>query len=195
MNGDGIAALCSLSPTPYSRTHLGRLCSLPAPTNAQREPRILRLILGRGKADSAGNYPWHRIFFAYFPSNASGPAILGDLLSSGLGVRMLRRPAPPALNSETHVLDWAVPALGSPERFLSTSTGGGVIQDTASSATLCAYLPPANARPIFSRTSQEFPQSSRLTDRIRRISIEKDSRSLGIGREYLLLIHKTKILH
>jgi aromatic-L-amino-acid/L-tryptophan decarboxylase len=29
----------------------------------------------------------HPSFFAYFPANASGPAILGDLLCSGLGVQ------------------------------------------------------------------------------------------------------------
>src|SRR5690348_10194825 len=80
-------------------------------------------------------------FFAYFPSNASGPAILGDLLSSGLGVQgMLWATSPACTELETHVLDWLVPALGLPEKFLSTSTGGGVIHDTASSASLCALL-------------------------------------------------------
>lgn len=80
-------------------------------------------------------------FYAYFPCNASGPAILGDLLSSGLGVQgMLWATSPACTELETHVLDWLVPMLGLPEKFLSTSTGGGVIQDTASSATLCALL-------------------------------------------------------
>src|SRR5712671_7210485 len=80
-------------------------------------------------------------FYAYFPSNASGPAILGDLLSSGLGVQgMLWSTSPACTELETHVLDWLVPMLGLPERFLSTNTGGGVIQDTASSAALCALL-------------------------------------------------------
>ncbi len=80
-------------------------------------------------------------FFAYFPCNASGPAILGDLLSSGLGVQgMLWATSPACTELETHVLDWMVPMLGLPEKFLSTSTGGGVIQDTASSASLCALL-------------------------------------------------------
>ena len=80
-------------------------------------------------------------FFAYFPANASGPAILGDLLSSGLGVQgMLWSTSPACTELETHVLDWLVPALGLPEKFLSSSTGGGVIQDTASSASLCALL-------------------------------------------------------
>jgi aromatic-L-amino-acid decarboxylase len=80
-------------------------------------------------------------FFAYFPCNASGPAILGDLLASGFGVQgMLWATSPACTELETHVLDWLVPMLGLPEKFLSTSTGGGVIQDTASSAALCALL-------------------------------------------------------
>src|SRR5213079_1321154 len=81
----------------------------------------------------------HPSFFAFFPGNASGPAILGDLLASGLGVQgMLWATSPAATELETHVMDWLVPALGLPEKFLSSSTGGGVIQDTASSANFCA---------------------------------------------------------
>ena len=80
-------------------------------------------------------------FFAYFPGNTSGPGILGDLLSSGLGVQgMLWSTSPACTELETHVLDWLVSMLGLPEKFLSSSTGGGVIQDTASSAALCALL-------------------------------------------------------
>jgi aromatic-L-amino-acid/L-tryptophan decarboxylase len=80
-------------------------------------------------------------FYAYFTCNASGPSILGDLLSSGLGVQgMLWATSPACTELETHVLDWLVPMLGLPEKFLSSSTGGGVIQDTASSSTLCALL-------------------------------------------------------
>ena len=80
-------------------------------------------------------------FFAYFPANSSGPGILGDLLSSGLGVQgMLWSTSPACTELETHVLDWLVQMLGLPEKFLSTGAGGGVIQDTASSASLCALL-------------------------------------------------------
>jgi len=80
-------------------------------------------------------------FFAYFPCNASGPGILGDLLSSGLGVQgMLWSTSPACTELETHMMDWLVAMLGLPEKFLSSSTGGGVIQDTASSAALCALL-------------------------------------------------------
>lgn len=80
-------------------------------------------------------------FFAYFPANASGPAILGDLVSSGLGVQgMLWATSPACTELETHVLDWLVDMCGLPDRFRSDATGGGVIQDSASSATLVAAL-------------------------------------------------------
>jgi aromatic-L-amino-acid/L-tryptophan decarboxylase len=80
-------------------------------------------------------------FFAYFPGNASGPSILGELLSAGLGVQgMLWSTSPACTEVETHVLDWVVELLGLPAKFRSDGPGGGVIQDSASSATLCALL-------------------------------------------------------
>lgn len=80
-------------------------------------------------------------FFAYFPSNNSGPSVLGELLSAGLGVQgMLWATSPACTELETLVLDWLVESLGLPEQFRSTGAGGGVIQESASSATLCAIL-------------------------------------------------------
>lgn len=80
-------------------------------------------------------------FYAYFPANASFPAILGELLSAGFGVQgMLWQTSPAATELETHVLDWLVGMIGLPEAFLSSGAGGGVIQDTASSAVLAALL-------------------------------------------------------
>ncbi|MGH9467285.1 MAG: pyridoxal-dependent decarboxylase [Terriglobales bacterium] len=80
-------------------------------------------------------------FFAFFPSNSSGPAMLADFLSAGLGVQgMLWATSPACTELETHVLDWLVEMLALPPAFLSSGEGGGVIQDTASSAALCALL-------------------------------------------------------
>ena len=60
-------------------------------------------------------------FFAFFPANASGPAILGDLLSSGLGVQgMLWATSPACTELETHVLDWVAGLLALPEKFISS---------------------------------------------------------------------------
>ena len=115
--------------------------SLPANAPAQGEPfdAVLKDV---EKLIMPGITHWQSPnFFAYFPSNGSGPGILGDLLSSGLGVQgMLWSTSPACTELETHVLDWLVPMLGLPEKFLSSNTGGGVIQDTASSAVLCALL-------------------------------------------------------
>lgn len=80
-------------------------------------------------------------FYAFFPANTSGPAILGEMLSAGLGVQgMLWATSPACTEVETQVMDWVVELLGLPEKFKSINSGGGVIQDSASSATLCAML-------------------------------------------------------
>ena len=90
------------------------------------------------RASPTGSIP---SFFAYFPANTSGPAILGDLLASGLGVQgMLWATSPAATELETHVLDWLAALLGLPDRFRSSGAGGGVIQHTASDGALVALL-------------------------------------------------------
>ena len=83
----------------------------------------------------------HPRFFAYFPANSSPAAILGDLLSSGIGAQgMIWATSPAVTEVEQVVLDWFAEALGLPEEFRSDGPGGGVIQDTASTATFTALL-------------------------------------------------------
>ena len=129
-------------------------------------------------------------FFAYFPANASGPAILGDLLSSALGVQgMLWATSPSCTELETHVLDWLVPMLGLPEKFLSTGGGGGVIQDTASSSSLCAML--AGRERATNYRSNRRGCDGRLvayTSNQAHSSLEKGAMVAGIGLENLRLI-------
>lgn len=129
-------------------------------------------------------------FYAFFPSNASGPAILGDLLSSGLDVQgMLWATSPACTELETLVLDWLIPALGLPEKFLSTSTGGGVIQDTASSATLCAVLAAREKATNFA-SNREGCRGKLVayTSSQAHSSVEKAVKIAGIGRENLRLV-------
>ncbi len=129
-------------------------------------------------------------FFAYFPANASGPAILGDLLSSALGVQgMLWATSPACTELETQVLDWLVPMLGLPEKFLSTSAGGGVIQDTASSSSLCAMLA-ARERATNYRTNRRGGETGLVayTSSQAHSSMEKAAMVAGIGLENLRLI-------
>ena len=80
-------------------------------------------------------------FFAYFPANTSIPSILGELVCAGLGVQgMLWTTSPACTELETQVMDWIADMLALPEKFKSTGSGGGVIQDSASGAALCAIL-------------------------------------------------------
>jgi aromatic-L-amino-acid/L-tryptophan decarboxylase len=129
-------------------------------------------------------------FFAFFPANASGPAILGDLLSSGLGVQgMLWATSPACTELETHVLDWLSGMLGLPDRFKSSTAGGGVIQDTASSAALCALLA-ARERATSYQTNEEGCDGKLVayTSAQAHSSIEKAVKIAGIGRRNLRLI-------
>ena len=126
-------------------------------------------------------------FFGYFPANNSGPSVLGELLSAGLGVQgMLWLTSPACTELETHVLDWLVKALGLPEGFLSTNDGGGVIQDSASSASLCALL---TARERVTRfEAKENGVDTRLVaycSEQSHSSIEKAVLIAGIGRRRL----------
>ena len=77
----------------------------------------------------------HPGWFAYFPSNSSPPSVLGELLSAGLGAQCMSwETSPAATELEQTVMDWYRQLLGLPPAFT------GVIQDTASSATLAAFL-------------------------------------------------------
>ncbi|OGD18883.1 MAG: amino acid decarboxylase [Candidatus Aminicenantes bacterium RBG_16_63_16] len=77
----------------------------------------------------------HPGWFAYFPANNSPPSVLGEFLTAGLGAQcMVWQTSPAAAELEEVVLDWLRQMTGLPENF------SGVIQDTASTATLCALL-------------------------------------------------------
>jgi aromatic-L-amino-acid decarboxylase len=77
----------------------------------------------------------HPCFFGYFPSNGELSSVLGDYLSTGLGVLGLNWQASPALTEvEEVVTDWMRRMTG-----LSDSWSG-VIQDTASTCTLVALM-------------------------------------------------------
>ena len=120
-------------------------------------------------------------FFGYFPANASTPSVLGDLVSSGLGVQgMLWATSPACTELETHVLDWLVELLGLPDHF----RGNGVIQDSASSAALCAILAARDrVSPTIDRTKLRAYASDQAHS-----SVEKGLRVAGLQREQLRLV-------
>ena len=121
-------------------------------------------------------------FFAFFPANASGPAVLGELVSAGLGVNgMLWATSPAATELETHVLDWTVELLDLPRRFRSDGPGGGVIQDSASGALLCALL--AARERVGGRA--ELGRLRAYTSNQAHSSVEKGARIAGLADDAL----------
>jgi aromatic-L-amino-acid decarboxylase len=164
--------------------------ALPAGAPAEGEP-FAAVLQDISKVILPGVTHWQSPnFFAYFPANASGPSILGDLLSSALGVQgMLWATSPACTELESHVLDWLVTMLGLPRKFLSTSSGGGVIQDTASSASLCAML--AARERATNYLSNRRGCDGKLvayTSNQAHSSIEKAAMIAGIGMDNLRLI-------
>ena len=125
-------------------------------------------------------------FFAYFPANASFPSILGELLSAGLGAQgMIWQTGPAVTELETHVMDWLAGMLGLPEAFLSTNTGGGVIQDTASSAVLAAMIAARDKTTADGRPPSVVGNDSRLRaycSTQTHSSMEKAAGVAGVGR-------------
>lgn len=77
----------------------------------------------------------HPSFFGYFPANSELSSVLGDYLSTGLGVLGLSWQASPAMTElEEVVTDWMRQLVGLSEAW------SGVIQDTASSGVLVALI-------------------------------------------------------
>ena len=129
-------------------------------------------------------------FHAYFPCATSGPAILGDLISTGLGVNGMNWATSPSCTEvESHVLDWIVDMMDLPKGFKTDSKGGGVIQDTASSSSLVALI--AAREKITNGLSNDKGCNQRLTaytSSQSHSSIEKAVGISGIGKNNLRLV-------
>jgi aromatic-L-amino-acid/L-tryptophan decarboxylase len=126
-------------------------------------------------------------FFGYFPANTSGPSILGELLAAGLGVQgMLWSTSPACTELESHVLDWLVDLMGLPGSFRSSSAGGGVIQDSASSAVLCALLAARERATGYGSNAQGVERGLMVyASGQAHSSVEKAVGIAGLGRENL----------
>jgi aromatic-L-amino-acid decarboxylase len=125
----------------------------------------------------------HPSFFAYFPANSSPPSVLAEMLTATLGAQcMLWQTSPAATELETRVLDWLRQMIGLPEGL------SGVIQDSASSATLCAILV-GRERATGWRVNEEGagqgPPLIVYCSTETHSSIEKDVKVAGLGRKNL----------
>jgi len=123
----------------------------------------------------------HPAFFGYFPSNGALASVLGDYLSTGLGVLGLSWQSSPALTElEEVTTDWVRRMLGLSDAW------SGVIQDTASTSTLVALISARERSTNFSLADgglQSSPQ--RLTVYVAahsNSSVEKAALLAGFGR-------------
>ncbi len=128
----------------------------------------------------------HPGFFAYFPSNASGPGILGELVSAGLNTNgMLWETCPASTELEITVMDWLRQAIGLPGEFR------GVIQDTASVSTLVALLTARERSTRGGGNRQGLAGGGRLTvytSSEAHSSVAKAARIAGFGDDGVRLV-------
>lgn len=174
-----------------SRVAPGEIAAkLPAGPTEHGEP-IDAILADLSTVVTPGLTHWqHPGFFGYFPANTSLPSVLGDLLCAGLGVQgMMWATSPACTELETVVMDWLADLLDLPAQFRSTSSGGGVIQDSASSATLVATLAAlhraSKGRWAGVGVDQRYTAYTSVHGHS---SIEKAARIAGIGGENLRLI-------
>uniref|UniRef100_A0A8C9Z4T1 Aromatic-L-amino-acid decarboxylase n=1 Tax=Sander lucioperca TaxID=283035 RepID=A0A8C9Z4T1_SANLU len=128
----------------YPDVEPGYLRSL-IPTEAPLEPdNYDDIIKDVDRVIMPGVTHWHSpYFFAYFPAATSYPALLADMLCGAIGCIGFSWAASPACTElETVMLDWLGKMLNLPEHFIAGTHGhgGGVIQSTASEATLVTLL-------------------------------------------------------
>lgn len=119
-----------------SQTRPGQIAAqLPAAAPEHGEP-MEAILADFQRIVMPGITHWqHPNFYAYFPANSSPPAILAEMLVTGLAVNcMLWQTSPAGTEVEVRVLEWLREALGLPREW------AGSIQTTASEATLTALL-------------------------------------------------------
>ncbi len=127
----------------------------------------------------------HPNFFAYFPANTSFPSILGEMLTATLGAQcMIWDTSPAAAELEERVMNWLRDLMGIPSSF------EGVIQDTASTATLTAILSARERATNFESNQKGIAQNNFRVycSTETHSSIEKAVKIAGLGKNNLVKI-------
>jgi aromatic-L-amino-acid decarboxylase len=125
-------------------------------------------------------------YFAYFTANSSYPSVLAEMLTSTLAAQcMVWETSPAAAELEEKVMTWLREMIGLPATF------EGVIQDTASTATLVALLTAREKYSDYSINEKGFSGSEHFTiycSTEAHSSIEKAVKMAGFGRENLVKV-------
>ncbi|AGA77317.1 PLP-dependent enzyme, glutamate decarboxylase [Echinicola vietnamensis DSM 17526] len=128
----------------------------------------------------------HPAFFGYFPANNSEPSILAEMLMSTLGAQCMSwLTSPAATELEEKVINWLRDAKG------LDASWKGVIQDTASTATLCALLAARERASGFSINAEGFSGQENYrvySSEHAHSSVDKATRIAGLGLANLVKI-------
>ncbi|XP_049335915.1 aromatic-L-amino-acid decarboxylase [Astyanax mexicanus] len=159
------------------------------PEDAPQEPETYEdVVKDIERVIMPGVTHWHSpYFFAYFPTANSFPALLADMLSGAIGCIGFSWAASPACTElETVMLDWLGKMLKLPEEFLAGTEGkgGGVIQGTASEATLVALLA-ARSR-ILKRILNDDPEKQEADIISRLVAYSSDQAHSSVERAALI---------
>ncbi len=125
----------------------------------------------------------HPSFFAYFPANSSPPSVLAEMLTATLAAQCMSwATSPAATELEERMMEWLRGMIGLPDAFT------GVIQDTASTATLAAILSARERHTGFLINERGFTPEMRFTvycSTETHSSIEKAVKIAGLGKAHL----------
>ena len=160
------------------------------PAAAPERPEPLDAILAdyRRLVEPNATHWQHPGFLAYFATTASGPGILGEMLTAALGQNpMLWRTSPIGTELEGVVVDWLRQAFGLPETF------DGLLTDTASTSSLIALAAARQAAGVDAAQQgltgrAELPALRVYASAEAHSSIEKACMTLGLGRDALVRI-------
>ncbi len=161
--------------------------ALPASPPEQPEP-FAETIADLDRVVVPGLSHWqHPRFFGYFPANALPAGMLGDMVSSGLGVLGLSWQSSPALTEiEEVATDWVRQMVGLSDAW------SGVIHDTASTATLVALICARERTSDYALNRGGLQAQSRpfavYVSAQSHSSVDKGALMAGFGRDNLRLV-------
>lgn len=125
-------------------------------------------------------------YFAYFTANTSPPSILAEMLTATMAAQCMKwDTSPAAAELEERVMEWLMQAMGMPEGWT------GVIQDTASTATLAAILTAREQKSKRGVNTHGYTGEERYRvycSAETHSSIEKGAKIAGIGKENVVKV-------
>ncbi|MEZ5854636.1 MAG: pyridoxal-dependent decarboxylase [Hyphomicrobiaceae bacterium] len=170
-----------------AQTRPGDIAAQLPPSPPEAGEDMAQILADLDRIIMPGMTHWqHPRFFAYFPANASPPSIIAEQITAAMGAQcMLWQTSPAATELETVALDWLRQMIGLPATF------EGVIQDSASSATLAAILTGRERALSFSGNQRGLSQGPTIrvycSEQVHS-SIDKAVWIAGIGQDNLVKI-------